>query len=196
MRKIVLRKIGSTIFLGLLLALTVSSAKAQNNRTVAGVQFESKLKVKETYLNFNGAGLREKYSLDLYAAALYLTRPSMDASVIVDDNTAQAIKIVIISKKVTRDKFNASVKEGFEKATSGKASTEQIKKFKSFFSDEFKAGDKINIIYVPGKGVAVTINGKYKGLIAGLEFKKALYSIWLGDNPASNKLKKGMLGSV
>ncbi|NRA12526.1 MAG: chalcone isomerase family protein [Crocinitomicaceae bacterium] len=52
------------------------------------------------------------------------------------------------------------------------------------------------IIYKPGKGAAVMVNGKYKGLVAGLEFKKALFSIWLGSNPADKKLKSKMLGKV
>ena len=57
-------------------------------------------------------------------------------------------------------------------------------------------GTANTLIYVPGKGVAVTINGKFKGLVEGLEFKKRLYAIWLGDKPASAKLKKGMLGKM
>jgi hypothetical protein len=172
------------------------NADAQKGRTVAGVTFDSKMAVKGTNLQFNGAGLREKYTLDLYVAALYLDRPSMDASAIMSSNKTQAIKIVIISDKVTRDKFNDSVKEGFANSTTGKASQSEIDKFKDCFKDEFNKGDEINLIYVPGKGVAVTINGTYKGLVEGLEFKKALFSIWLGDKPASKKLKKGMLGQV
>ena len=50
------------------------------------------------------------------------------------------------------------------------------------------------MIYKPGKGVAVIINNKMKGVMPGLEFKKALFAIWLGGKPASGKLKKGMLG--
>ncbi len=196
MKKIVDMTFKPAAFLFLMLVLFVGTTHAQKGRSIAGVQFDAKLKVKDTYLNFNGCGLREKYSLDLYAAALYLKRPSLDPSVIINDNKTQAIKIVIISKRVTRDKFNESVKEGFAKSTSGKATAEQIKKFKSFFSAEFKANDEINIIYVPGKGTAVTINGKYKGIVAGLDFKKALFGIWLGDKPASSKLKKGMLGQL
>jgi hypothetical protein len=183
-------------FAAFMLLMLVGSVNAQQGRTIAGVTFDAKLKVKDQYLNFNGAGLREKYSLDLYAAALYLGRSSMDASSIINDNKMQAIKIVIISKKVTRDKFNESVKEGFEKASEGKATKAEIDKFKSFFSAEFKEDDEINIIYVPGKGTAVTINGDYKGIVPGLEFKKALFSIWLGAKPASSKLKSGMLGKV
>ena len=196
MKKILRTIKGPGIMWMLLMVLSAGSVQAQNGRSVAGVTFDAKLKVKEKYLNFNGCGLREKYSLDLYVAALYLERTSMDAAAILNDNSTQAIKIVIVSKKVTRDKFNETVKAGFENSTAGKATADQIKKFKSFFSDEFKVDDEINIIYVPGKGVAVTINGKYKGIIPGLDFKKALFGIWLGSKPASKKLKQGMLGQV
>lgn len=178
------------------ITFTLNKSYAQNGRSIAGVTFDQKLKVKDNYLNFNGCGLREKYTIDLYVAALYLNRPSMDASAIVNANDMQAIKIVIISNKVTRDKFNESVKEGFEKSTVGEASSDQIIQFKSYFSEPFSLNDEILLIYVPGKGVAVTINGKYKGLVEGLDFKKALFGIWLGDDPASNKLKKGMLGQL
>lgn len=186
----------TSLVLALFLVFAPENSNAQKGRTVAGVTFDSKMSVKGTTLQFNGAGLREKYSLDLYVGALYLERPSMDASVIMNDNKKQAIKLVIVSNKVTRDKFNSSVKEGFENSTNGKASAEEIAKFKACFKDEFKKGDEINILYVPGKGVAVTINGAYKGLVEGLEFKKALFSIWLGSKPASKKLKSGMLGKV
>ncbi len=185
----------SVLFLMTVL-LTTHTTNAQNGRSIAGVTFDQKLKVKEDYLNFNGCGLREKYTIDLYVAALYLKRPSLDGSAIINANETQAIKIVIISNKVTRDKFNESVKEGFEKSTVGEASSDQITQFKSYFSEPFNLNDEILLIYVPGKGVAVTINGKYKGLVEGLEFKKALFGIWLGDDPASNKLKKGMLGQL
>ena len=40
------------------------------------------------------------------------------------------------------------------------------------------------------------INGKYKGVTGNIDFKKALWSIWLGTNPADEKLKKKMLGKV
>jgi hypothetical protein len=33
-----------------------------------------------------------------------------------------------------------------------------------------------------------------KGTIAGYDFKKSLFSIWLGSKPADENLKKGMLG--
>ena len=43
-------------------------------------------------------------------------------------------------------------------------------------------------------GVIVNKNGKLLTTIRGLEFKKALFGIWLGEKPADKNLKKGMLG--
>ena len=179
-----------------LFVVLLAQGSIAQNRTISGVTFPPKLDVKGTALYFNGCGLREKYTLDLYVAGLYLESTTMDANKVISSDAASAIKLVITSSKVTRDKFNESVKDGFENASTGKASSAEIAKFKSFFSAAFKVNDEILMIYVPGKGVAVTINGKFKGLVEGLEFKKRLYAIWLGDKPASAKLKKGMLGKM
>ena len=179
-----------------LLFVGLSVSLYAQNRTVSGQTFPAQLDVKGTKLIFNGAGLREKYTLDLYVAALYLPKQSTDAQKVIGANEIQAINIKIVSNKVTRDKFNETVKEGFEKVTEGKATAAQISKFQGYFSAAIKKGDDIQIIYKPGKGTAVIINGSYKGLVEGLEFKKALFSIWLGSKPADSGLKKEMLGKA
>ena len=47
---------------------------------------------------------------------------------------------------------------------------------------------------VPGKGVEAYKNGALASVTKGVEFKKALFGIWLGDKPAQKSLKKEMLG--
>ena len=178
------------LFLGLSLSINAQ------NRTVAGETFPAQLDIKGSKIIFNGAGLREKYTLDLYVAALYLPKQSMDGAKIINTDQMQAINIKIVSNKVTREKFNETVKEGFEKVSEGKATSAQISKFQGYFSAPIKKGDDIQLIYKPGKGTAVMINGSFKGLVEGLEFKKALFSIWLGNTPADSGLKKEMLGKV
>ena len=89
-----------------------------------------------------------------------------------------------------------TVKEGFKNASHGKATAAEIKKFMGLFTSEFKDGDKIHIEYISGEGVSALKNGKKLGSVPGLEFKKALFSIWLGKKPADSSLKKGMLGKV
>lgn len=177
------------------IGFSFASVYAQK-RTTAGVTFEAKTTINGKTLLYNGSGLREKYTFDLYVAALYLGRPSMDANKIINDDAEMGIHLQLVSNKVTREKFVETVKEGFGNASHGKATDADIKKFMGFFTGEFKEGDKIYIQYTPGKGVSAIKNGKTLGTVAGLEFKKALFSIWLGTKPADTSLKKGMLGKV
>lgn len=167
---------------------------AQNTVAIAGQQFFKSITVGNETLVLNGGALREKYWFDLYVAALYLKNKNSDGTKIIHQNDEMAIHIKLVSGKVTREKFLETVKEGFAKATAGKASKEEIKEFCAFFSDEFKNGDKIHLDYIPNKGLQVKKNGIMRGSIPGLEFKKALFSIWLGNNPPDENLKAGLLG--
>lgn len=181
------------VFLFSLLFLT-NQFYAQNTTVIAGQQFFKSISLGNETLVLNGGGLREKYWFDLYVAALYLKNKNSDGSKIIHQNDEMAIHIKLVSDKVTREKFLETVKEGFAKSTAGKASKEEIKDFCTFFSDEFKNGDKIHLDYIPNKGLQVKKNGTVKGTIPGLEFKKALFSIWLGSNPPDENLKAGLLG--
>lgn len=182
-------------FLVYCLSLTLfSQLSAQNTTTVAGHQFFKLITVGNEALVLNGGGLREKYWIDLYVAALYLRTKNADGNKIIHKDEEMAIHIKLVSDKVTREKFLETLKEGFEKASAGKVTKEDIKTFSSFFSDEFKSGDKIHLDYIPSKGLQVKKNGSLKGTIQGADFKKALFSIWLGSNPPDETLKAGLLG--
>ncbi|HLU85349.1 MAG TPA: chalcone isomerase family protein, partial [Vicingaceae bacterium] len=60
--------------------------------------------------------------------------------------------------------------------------------------DEIKKGDIYDIFYVPNKATLVVKNGKLMAKIEGLDFKKALFGIWLCDKPADKNLKDDLLG--
>ena len=174
--------------------LTFGSTFAQTE--VGGV----KLPNTETYqgqtLNLNGAGVREKLWIDLYAGGLYLAKKSSNASSIVSADEAMSIKLHIVSKLITSDKMVEAVNEGFENSTNGntKPLSSQISKFKGFFSDEIKKNDVFDIVYIPEVGVTAYKNDKELGTIKGMDFKKALFGIWLSNKPADDDLKEAMLG--
>ncbi|MGV3630787.1 MAG: chalcone isomerase family protein [Bacteroidota bacterium] len=176
------------------LLLLCFQALGQHTVKIQNVEFFKTITVGEQKLVVNGGGLREKYWFDLYVAALYLKTKSTDASRIINKHEEMAIYIKLVSDKVTREKFIETVREGFANATAGKATKEEIKKFTGFFTGEFKNGDKIYLEYIPEKGLQVEKNGKHIGTIEGLEFKKALFSIWLGSKTVDETLRDGMLG--
>lgn len=179
-----------------LVLICTNFINAQESIQVNGVSIPKKITVDGASLVYNGAGVRSKYGFKLYVGALYLKRPSMDPNKIINDDVSMAMHIHIISDKVTRDKFVETVSEGFNSVSHGKATEAQKSTLKGFFSDAIKKGDKIKLEYVSGSGVKVYKNGVYKGVIAGLDFKKALFSIWLGNKPPSAELKNKLLGKV
>lgn len=169
-----------------------------SQRTIAGVSFKDKVVTSKGILYFNGAGLREKYTIDLYVSALYLKNQTIDGSKVTNNDEAMSITIVLVSKKVTRDKFTSSVEEGFEKSAGSNLSKlrDRIDEFKELLSESFSIDDKIELIYLPGLGTQVKKNSKLLGTIKGLDFKRALFGIWFGSNPADAGLKDDMLGRL
>ena len=155
------------------------------------------LQVGEYRLVLNGAGVRSKAFVPLYNAGLYLMRPSKSAAEVVAADEPMALRVEVTSRFVSQSSLIASLEEGFESSTGGRtqALKEQIAQFRKCFEEEIKKGDTFDLVYVPKHGIVVNKNGKLKGVVAGIEFKRALYGIWLSDKPADNSLKQALMTS-
>ncbi len=107
-----------------------------------------------------------------------------------------SLKLNIVSGFVTQKKFIKATRDGFEKATFGntKPLDKRINTFINFFSDPIVKNDVFDLVYIKEKGVKACKNGKELGMIEGRDFKYALFKIWLGEDPASEEIKNGMLG--
>ncbi len=175
--------------------MLVFSASALNAQTKVGdVTLPNSVNLLGEEMSLNGAGMREKMWIDLYAGGLYLKKKSNNANKIINDNKPMAIKLQIVSGMVTQEKMISAVTDGFENSKSGHASKSDKAAFIACFNDEIVKEDIFDIVYSNGKTV-VFKNGTEKGSIKGLEFKKALFDIWLGKKPADKDLKDGMLGN-
>ena len=171
----------------------ISDFSAQ--KKIDGVDFQEKTTINNSDVLLNGGGLREKYfTLDLYVGALYLKEKSSDADKIIMADEDMGIRIVIVSAMVTRERFIDALEDGFENTTAGKSTSEQIAQFKTFLKDPFVEGDEILLNYHKGDAVHLYKNGQERGAFKGLEFKQALFGIWLGGKPADSSLKDDMLG--
>jgi hypothetical protein len=147
-------------------------------------------------LVLNGAGIRSKFGLKLYVGSLFLTQKSTDAQAIIAADEPMAIRLNIISGMITSEKMEDATREGFDNATNGNIAPikNEIESFIAVFNEPIKEGDSFDMVYVPAKGVEVYKNGNSKSVINNMEFKKALFGIWLSDKPAQKNLKEGMLG--
>ena len=180
----------------LLIVILVQIATINAQKTVGGVLMPKKQMIGKTVLTLNGAGVREKFFMDMYACALYMNKNTHDANEVINNDDFAAIKIHIISSLITSKKMTDAVEEGFKNSTGGKTKPirKEIDAFKLVFSkDEIQKEDVYDIIYVPGKGTIIFKNGKIQPIIKGLTFKKALFGIWLCNKPADKNLKEDLL---
>ena len=182
------------VLLLLFAMVTIASAPAQTK--VAGVSLPNSVTFEGEKLTLNGAGVREKFWMDMYAGALYLDKKNADANGVINANQPMALKLHIVSKLITSEKMIDAVNEGFENATKGKTSaiSKEIAQFKGYFSAEINKDDIFDIVYLPKTGVMVYKNDNLLGTIQGMEFKRALFGIWLSSKPADKDLKQAMLG--
>lgn len=179
------------LFFAILLITSTGYAKE-----IAGADIPDSISAGNEVLALNGAGVRTKYFIKAYVGGLYLKKKSGDAGAIINVDEPMAVKLQIISKLITSKKMEESTREGFENSTNGNTAPykDRIDTFISTFKDSIKIGDVYDIIYTPGEGTKVYKNKEYKCTAKGLDFKKILFGIWLGNKPADKDLKAGMLG--
>jgi hypothetical protein len=163
---------------------------------LGGVKVPYIFKTDETTLLINGAGIREKYFMDMYVGTLYLKAKSADASKIINADEAMCIHLNIVSGMITSEKMIKAVDEGFVNSTNNNTAplAAKIKQFKDVFNAKINKGDVFDIVYESAKGLVILKNSKPAATITGLDFKKALFGIWLGNKPADEDLKEKMLG--
>lgn len=189
-----MKKALSTGFASLLLTSVLSAPASALE--VDGVDVPETYSAMGTELKLNGAGTRSKWFMDLYVGGLYVPSTIDDGQAIINADEPQAITLHIISGMITSDKMKGATMEGFENSTGGDISSIQseVDAFLDVFSEEIVDGDVFDLVYLPGEGTRVLKNGKPSATIEGLEFKKALFGIWLSDEPAQESLKEKMLG--
>jgi hypothetical protein len=149
-----------------------------------------------TQLVLNGAGVREKFFMDIYIGALYLEKRMHDPAAILADTGHAGILMHFTNSEVSRDKIIAGWIDGLETNLTEErmqAIKPRLEKFNSMFRTVVR-GDVISIDYVPDSGTQVRINGEWRGSVAGNDFFRDLLRIWLGASPVSKSLKHDMLG--
>lgn len=181
----------------LFLALAICFAGYSTAQTeVAGAELPNYETFDEISLQLNGAGVRNKLWINLYVSALYLEGKSDNANQIMGADEPMAVKLHIVSKLITSNRMMDAVTDGFEKSLDGNTEHVQarIDEVLSFFQEDITKDDVFDLVYRPGVGTTAYKNGVARGTIEGLDFKSALFGIWLSDNPASKGLKNEMLG--
>jgi hypothetical protein len=186
-----MRKTISVIFVFLIVVVSICQATE-----IAGVNIPQSISINQQELILNGAGVRSKLLVKLYVGGLYLKQQDSDPQKIIQADEPMAIRLHIISSMITSKRMEDATREGFINSTKGNtgAIEERIDKFISVFKEQINENDVFKLIYTPGRGTEIHKNNETRAVIEGLDFKEALFGIWLCNKPAQKGLKKKMLG--
>jgi hypothetical protein len=176
------------------IALSFLGTPAASAGSLAGVTVPDSVQVDGDRLVLNGMGLREKFFIDVYVAALYLPRAERsEQSIFAADEKRQVVMHFVYdvtgeqmceawadSLEANRPNANAALKKDFDTLCT--------------YMENVEEGDTMTFSYVPGEGTTVSVRGEEKGTLGNKAFADAMFASWIGQHPATGKLKKGMLG--
>ena len=181
----------------LLSALTL---QAQAAVEVRGVKFADTATVAGQALQLNGAGVRVKVIVDVYAAGLYVGKRDASVQALLSQPGAKSMQIVLL-RDLTGEDFADAMIKGFNQNNS----EAEVSRFQSRLDElrktmvafgTVKKGTSIQLNYVPGSGIRTLVEGAQKGPdIQGEDFYAALLKIWLGTKPVDSDLKAGLLNA-
>ena len=176
---------------GMLLAGMVSVAQA---RTLGGVKLDDTMTVGGSSLKLNGMCIRKKFIVSVYVGALYLAAPAHKTEDVVNPNTGKALVMHFVHD-VGHGKLVDAFKDGFEEnvpAAQLKAVKADMDRFLAAIPD-VDDGQSITFTYDPAKGSTITMPKGKTFTAAGKAFADAYLLVFLGPEPPTGSVKRGLL---
>lgn len=185
--------VSTALTLAFLVAAQLAWAPAARAGSLAGVTVPDSVQVDGDRLVLNGMGLREKFFIDVYVAALYLPKAERsEQSIFAADEKRRVVMHFVhdVSKEQVCDAWTESLEANRPNAD---ASLKRDFDTLCSYMESVEDGGKMTFTYVPGEGTTVSVNGEDKGTLGDKAFADALFASWIGQHPATAKLKRGML---
>jgi hypothetical protein len=161
---------------------------------VAGVTLEPVVTVNSHVLKLNGYGIRKKFFIKVYIGSLYASKHLDSAAAALNDSGDKLIRMNFLHSKVEKGKIIAAFTEGFQNNSPDLTGSAEANKFLSLFTSDFNRGDVVDLSLAADGTVSVSHKGKLLGTVQSVRLAKGILDIYLGDKPADEALKRGMLG--
>ncbi len=164
--------------------------------TVEGSNYPATVTVEGKTFKLIGAGLREKWWVDVYTMGAYTESGSCKTSDIINKDEPKYLRLDM-KRDVSAEKMSSTIGESFAdhmpKGASAKLK-QQRRTFEKYFKSECTEGTKLEFIYLPGTGTILKQNGKRMGPpLEGVEFHRVLWDIYFGKETCCDDLKEAIL---
>lgn len=188
-------------FLASLLALTLPLGALAQTVDAGGAKLDTTTDLAGQKLQLNGYGVRYRAVFKVYAIGLYLKAKADAPDAVIKMDGAKRVTLKLLRDVDGKD-LGKAFTDGMQKNMLPEERAKAINgifKFGKVFQDIKRApnGSTIGVDWVPGTGAQITMDGKAIGeVIPEPEFYSALLRIWLGEDPADEKLKGQLLGKT
>ena len=137
------------VLISMIAVLSVQPARAKECK---GVSFPDSLQLDGRALTLNGLGLRQATMLEVnvYVAALYVTKPSADANALLGSSAPKQLVLQFV-RNVSAAELNKAWEEGFDKRLAPFKS--HLETLKGWMAD-MKTGQQLTFVHRPGRGLA------------------------------------------
>jgi len=166
--------------------------------SIKGVAVPDHVVANGNYLVLNGAGIRTKFFFDIYIGALYLPVKARNAKQIIASTLTKRVSMYFLQGGVGHAMLAAGWTSAFEHELPRNAMLrlkKRLKVFNAMFGD-IHEGDRYIFDFLSNGFTIITLNDKRKGRIEGIDFQRALLSVWLGQAPDDPDLKQAMLNGA
>lgn len=161
-------------------------------REIAGIVVPEQVTVAGQTLRLNGSGVRSKFFIKVYVGSLYTPREARTLAAAAAESHA-LIRMNFLHSKVDREKIVNAFAEGLTNNTPAVASSAEARQFLSWFGSDFVKGDVVDLELAAGT-VTARHNGRTLGSLAAPALARGVLAIYLGEQPADEDLKDGLLG--
>ncbi|MCA9402821.1 MAG: chalcone isomerase family protein [Candidatus Omnitrophica bacterium] len=167
-------------------SMPLSSAVAE---AAARSDFPGEIVVAGMPMRLEGTGVKSVAFIKAFEAAFYRE----EGAELVSGGKKLTVNyfVKISAEKLTRFTLNTMRKNITPEAMS--AMSAELDRMRDLFVD-LEPGDNFALVYVPGQGTQFIHNGRLRGVVAGEDFARALYAVWIGPKPFDEQLKRAILG--
>ena len=174
-------------------SFTVQAAKLE------GIEVDEQVRLSNTDLLLNGAGVRKTHFIKAYVASLHLPRRSTHVDEVVQMRGPKRLQMVMLVGVESKEFTKAMLKGMRRNSTEAELSRlqERMHVFEQIIDSmvSVKRGDVLWLDYLPDMGMVLSVNGQTRGMpIVGEDFYGKLLEVFIGAHVSDPPLKQHLLG--
>lgn len=182
----------------LALLLGASALVPVRAASIEGQHYDDAITLGRSPLQLNGVGLRGVAFIRAFVVGLYVEHPGTEPARLIEADGPKRLAIRMLMDAPI-DLFVNAITNGVKKNTTPDeqaAMADRVARFQANVGavGEVHVGDRIDLDYLPKKGLVFSFNGHERGAaIPGDDLYRAILKMFVGERAVDKKLRQGLL---